>query len=151
MDRHKVKLCSRWCLAVKILFLWAHSCIWQKNTAKTFAGVAVPDNNLFKQEEHITVYTSRWKPSRSTALTHPLPSTTLQSSGLGSWAPSPLEQDDITWLHLHCTHHKCSNSQPDPPALLTADKTRDARDNQTADAAEMNSFTFEQKQKPTGG
>lgn len=103
-------------------------------------------------KEHITVYTSRWKPSRSTALTHPLPSTTtLQSSGLGSWAPSPLEQDDITWLHLHCTHHKCSNSQPDPPALLTADKTRDARDNQTADAAEMNSFTFEQKQKPTGG
>lgn len=103
-------------------------------------------------KEHITVYWPRWKPSRSSALTHPLPSTTtLQSSGLGSWAPTPLEQNDITLQCLHCTHHKCWNSQPDPSALLTADKTRDVRHNQTADAAEMNSFTFEQKQKPTGG
>lgn len=103
-------------------------------------------------KEHITVYRPRWKPRRCTTLTHSLPSTTtLQSSGLGSWAPTPLEQDDITSLCLHCTHHKCWNSQPDPSALLNADKTRDVRHNQTADAAEMNSFTFEQKQKPTGG
>lgn len=51
MDGHKVKLCSRWCSAMKILFLWAHSWIWQKNTAKTFAGVAVPDYSLFKQKQ----------------------------------------------------------------------------------------------------
>lgn len=74
-------------------------------------------------KEHITVYRPRWKPSRSTALPHPLPSTTtLQSSGLGLRAPTPLEQDDITLLCLHCTHHKCWNSQPDPSCYWTQTK-----------------------------
>lgn len=37
-------------------------------------------------KEHITVYRPRWKPSRSTALTHPLSSTTLQRPGPGLWS-----------------------------------------------------------------
>lgn len=87
-------------------------------------------------KEHITVYRPRWKPSRSTTVPHPLPSTTtLQSSGPGSRAHTPLEQDDITSLCLHCTHPKCCNSQPDPSVLLNADKTTDVGHNQTADAA----------------
>lgn len=53
-------------------------------------------------KEHITVYSPRWKLSRPTALTHPLPSTTtLQSPGLGSWAPTLLEQGDIAVFALH--------------------------------------------------
>lgn len=52
--------------------------------------------------------------------------------------PAPPEQNDIIFLCLYSTHHKCYYSQPDPLVLRIAKKTRDVWDNQTADAAEMN-------------
>lgn len=140
MDRHRVKakLCNRWCVVVRTVFLWAHSLNWQKNTAKTFAGVAVPYKQSLQTElasfikkKKTTHHSLEIKAEKLKSQDLPLSVIPAQCNNTakfsaGFTAPAPLEQNHDFFVCLYSTHHKCYYSQPVPSVLLNAKETRDA-------------------------